>query len=134
MLPSAPGCRLSRPIPRKLILATPSCSPRLRPGTVAATPCKSLIPLRSSSDDVIAVIASGTFCRDSERFCAVTTMSPTSPRLAPAVARSEEHTSELQSLMRISYAVFCLKKKNNKQTQHKNKQYRTTHINKETTN
>src|SRR3546814_10380864 len=32
--------------------------------------------------------------------------------LAPgAVRRSEEHTSELQSLMRISYAVFCLKKK-----------------------
>src|SRR3546814_2444071 len=29
------------------------------------------------------------------------------------VARSEEHTSELQSLMRISYAVFCLKKKTN---------------------
>src|SRR3546814_2944847 len=29
--------------------------------------------------------------------------------------RSEEHTSELQSLMRISYAVFCLKKKNNQQ-------------------
>src|SRR3546814_8788590 len=31
--------------------------------------------------------------------------------------RSEEHTSELQSLMRISYAVFCLKKKRAKQTQ-----------------
>src|SRR3546814_7526439 len=31
--------------------------------------------------------------------------------LADAVRRSEEHTSELQSLMRISYAVFCLKKK-----------------------
>src|SRR3546814_4349013 len=30
--------------------------------------------------------------------------------------RSEEHTSELQSLMRISYAVFCLKKKNKKTT------------------
>src|SRR3546814_6238774 len=30
--------------------------------------------------------------------------------------RSEEHTSELQSLMRISYAVFCLKKKNIKKT------------------
>src|SRR3546814_3534398 len=29
------------------------------------------------------------------------------------LVRSEEHTSELQSLMRISYAVFCLKKKNN---------------------
>src|SRR3546814_995151 len=33
--------------------------------------------------------------------------------LATGVARSEEHTSELQSLMRISYAVFCLKKKKN---------------------
>src|SRR3546814_8639072 len=31
----------------------------------------------------------------------------------PLVCRSEEHTSELQSLMRISYAVFCLKQKNN---------------------
>src|SRR3546814_6634190 len=31
-----------------------------------------------------------------------------------ALARSEEHTSELQSLMRISYAVFCLKKKKTK--------------------
>src|SRR3546814_9171833 len=30
---------------------------------------------------------------------------------APSMMRSEEHTSELQSLMRISYAVFCLKKK-----------------------
>src|SRR3546814_7363298 len=36
------------------------------------------------------------------------------------VGRSEEHTSELQSLMRISYAVFCLKKKNN--TYRKNKE------------
>src|SRR3546814_3906479 len=35
---------------------------------------------------------------------------PETPR-----SRSEEHTSELQSLMRISYAVFCLKKKNNEQ-------------------
>src|SRR3546814_7495713 len=34
--------------------------------------------------------------------------------------RSEEHTSELQSLMRISYAVFCLKKKNNTCTHNTN--------------
>src|SRR3546814_7778282 len=34
-----------------------------------------------------------------------------------AASRSEEHTSELQSLMRISYAVFCLKKKNTKHQQ-----------------
>src|SRR3546814_1241300 len=39
------------------------------------------------------------------------------------VARSEEHTSELQSLMRISYAVFCLKKKKKSTS---NKYYRTT--------
>src|SRR3546814_2920879 len=35
--------------------------------------------------------------------------------------RSEEHTSELQSLMRISYAVFCLKKKRKKRYNHSNK-------------
>src|SRR3546814_4950464 len=34
----------------------------------------------------------------------------------PPCQRSEEHTSELQSLMRISYAVFCLKKKNSNPT------------------
>src|SRR3546814_5896710 len=34
------------------------------------------------------------------------------------LARSEEHTSELQSLMRISYAVFCLKKKNKEKPPH----------------
>src|SRR3546814_4524796 len=37
---------------------------------------------------------------------------PDTIRFNDALARSEEHTSELQSLMRISYAVFCLKKKN----------------------
>src|SRR3546814_5130257 len=35
------------------------------------------------------------------------------------IKRSEEHTSELQSLMRISYAVFCLKKKKTKKPIHK---------------
>src|SRR3546814_7788447 len=37
-----------------------------------------------------------------------------------AAVRSEEHTSELQSLMRISYAVFCLKKKKQKKTTKQN--------------
>src|SRR3546814_5338556 len=45
------------------------------------------------------------------------------PRRQPAPGlsargRSEEHTSELQSLMRISYAVFCLKKKTNRNNEH----------------
>src|SRR3546814_7500680 len=39
----------------------------------------------------------------------------------PAGRRSEEHTSELQSLMRISYAVFCLKKKQTQNTTRTNK-------------
>src|SRR3546814_10378178 len=38
-------------------------------------------------------------------------------------ARSEEHTSELQSLMRISYAVFCLKKKKKNHSTNHNTQY-----------
>src|SRR3546814_4919230 len=38
-------------------------------------------------------------------------------RIGAAFQRSEEHTSELQSLMRISYAVFCLKKKTNTKQQ-----------------
>src|SRR3546814_3933396 len=40
-------------------------------------------------------------------------------------SRSEEHTSELQSLMRISYAVFCLKKKNKTNAQIHNQNKRT---------
>src|SRR3546814_7183734 len=43
-----------------------------------------------------------------------------------ASLRSEEHTSELQSLMRISYAVFCLKKKK-KQATDKTNDHETTH-------
>src|SRR3546814_5931343 len=44
------------------------------------------------------------------------TVKLTLSRMTAPPRRSEEHTSELQSLMRISYAVFCLKKKNKKQT------------------
>src|SRR3546814_2322056 len=46
-------------------------------------------------------------------------------RVRVAAGRSEEHTSELQSLMRISYAVFCLKKK--KQTHTMKSSYHTNH-------
>src|SRR3546814_9005217 len=42
---------------------------------------------------------------------------------AGRIRRSEEHTSELQSLMRISYAVFCLKKKKTNKPKYKNKTY-----------
>src|SRR3546814_6979743 len=48
----------------------------------------------------------------------VLTPRPSFPRKRES-SRSEEHTSELQSLMRISYAVFCLKKKKKQQNLHK---------------
>src|SRR3546814_10204791 len=52
----------------------------------------------------------------------ILSLSPAQPvPCGAAVIRSEEHTSELQSLMRISYAVFCLQKKN------PNHKYHTTH-------
>src|SRR3546814_4405821 len=43
--------------------------------------------------------------------------------------RSEEHTSELQSLMRISYAVFCLKKKKNNYKNNRHYKYYILHLN-----
>src|SRR3546814_8376693 len=50
----------------------------------------------------------------------------------PRIDRSEEHTSDLQSLMRTSYAVFCLKKKNThkqvKKTRRNRQQHRTLNI------
>src|SRR3546814_9430376 len=57
---------------------------------------------------------------------------PVRPRAASRSARpdvslrSEEHTSELQSLMRISYAVFCLKKKTTTPTAHQTRNHITT--------
>src|SRR3546814_3583990 len=56
-------------------------------------------------------------------------------RYAQRAQRSEEHTSELQSLMRISYAVFCLKKKKEKRhnQQHKSSTHQNTTNTKRTT-
>src|SRR3546814_9752203 len=65
---------------------------------------------------------------------------PSLPGLAPSApqpssmatrvkgSRSEEHTSELQSLMRISYAVFCLKKKTSTSTDSQNRSNNTNQI------
>src|SRR3546814_8392085 len=57
------------------------------------------------------------------------TLAPIWVRKTPKKERSEEHTSELQSLMRISYAVFCLKKKNER----KNDKHKDQHTEKATT-
>src|SRR3546814_4540342 len=87
----------------------PSGAPRREQTGAASTqvehplrPCSCPPPLQSASSPGLA---SGCFPWGCSRRCR---RSSSSPRRA----RSEEHTSELQSLMRISYAVFCLKKKN----------------------
>src|SRR3546814_9383481 len=51
-------------------------------------------------------------CDQTDRKALIACLAP-NRRVEVFVNRSEEHTSELQSLMRISYAVFCLKKKTN---------------------
>src|SRR3546814_6860740 len=71
------------------------------------------------------------FVRRDRRLCGISADQRNLVREAAHVSRSEEHTSELQSLMRISYAVFCLKKKNTsdyiKKTQNKHKKCATKH-------
>src|SRR3546814_5755033 len=62
---------------------------------------RSTLASRGVSDARISCVASDSDCEVADS-CGET-----------AAVRSEEHTSELQSLMRISYAVFCLKKNNN---------------------
>src|SRR3546814_8352013 len=74
-------------------------------------------PTRRSSDLRRSI---GRWCSRWQIVSPISTSSmPTTAQTSPAVTsstRSEEHTSELQSLMRISYAVFCLKKRNTQQT------------------
>src|SRR3546814_7777183 len=62
--------------------------------------------------------ATPTYSGGSPTSCTASPALPTGLNL-DATTRSEEHTSELQSLMRITYAAFWLKKKNNKQPTHK---------------
>src|SRR3546814_4945392 len=79
------------------------------PDHVRAEPCDSSDRVRNGRDDVAGIV---------EQRCRVHAPSIQRPRFGACrnvvclPLRSEEHTYELQSLMRISYAVFCLKKKN----------------------
>src|SRR3546814_4474182 len=73
---------------------------------------------RGTSPQWIMLIQNPQFCRRAGRTWRPSQPTPFRDRRRPRPSRSEEHTSELQSLMRISYAVFCLKKKKNKTNQH----------------
>src|SRR3546814_5873460 len=77
----------------------------------------------STMPDLVKLVGSAGIPSKSSKKKAVTQSSKA------ASSRSEEHTSELQSLMRISYAVFCLKKK--KYTEGRNRDDRHTTLNNE---
>src|SRR3546814_8719953 len=66
-----------------------------------------------------------TACSETARLTPISSPARAIIGTTPEVERSEEHTSELQSLMRISYAVFCLKKKKiNKQQRNPNHKHK----------
>src|SRR3546814_7341778 len=88
------------------------------------TELRTLEDAMAGADVCMGLSAKGAFTRDMIRAMAphpiIFAMANPDPEITPeevaeirddAIVRSEEHTSELQSLMRISYAVFCLKKK-----------------------
>src|SRR3546814_10522209 len=90
---------------RRFFLNTRILSPRVCSTTSPATQTPS-----TKGEPDLAPAPSPNIRTDSKA-----TTSPASPSsFSTTITRSEEHTSELQSLMRISYAVFCLKKKKNK--------------------
>src|SRR3546814_16889340 len=81
-----------------------------------STRTDTLFPYTTLFRSVRATSAPRVCCANRWRAKSTSTLKP--PLAVPdhAAIRSEEHTSELQSLMRISYAVFCLKKKKRSQT------------------
>src|SRR3546814_9349309 len=80
-------------------------------------------PLRAEMDEIASIRLPAVLHWDLTHFVVLKAVKRTlsGPRYivhdpARGIVRSEEHTSELQSLMRISYAVFCLKKKTKQKT------------------
>src|SRR3546814_6510315 len=86
-----------------------------RPRAIAPRTARVTVRVSSSELAVVADTAGVTPLSDAIRRAALGRRSPGNTRIPPVNAdawqRSEEHTSELQSLMRISYAVFCLQQK-----------------------
>src|SRR3546814_2281573 len=104
-------CPTVQRVPRDWVIAA-SCGNH-RAGSVSqagATPPTVLDPLQHRIDPGVGDVAP-TCGASIERLSRAQADHPAATRRRLVIARSEEHTSELQSLMRHSYAVFCLKKK-----------------------
>src|SRR3546814_1355578 len=94
------GARGAIPATGGKIIPAPSATPPANPEPASGPPAwAKAMKDHQASTSFIEILAS----------CAVAPIYCTA-RAACCTVRSEEHTSELQSLMRISYAVFCLKK------------------------
>src|SRR3546814_2315741 len=94
--------------------------------TESSAPAESPATISSSADRLVSIKVGGGLSR--LFFVHSSTSYPDSPgtfqsRMRMSKVRSEEHTSELQSLMRISYAVFCLKKKKEQHGTHNYQSY-----------
>src|SRR3546814_8938445 len=109
---SVPARKVSRIAPKPARKLTQSV--RSSPMTLPAT-APTMISMRATETATRIEMIEASRARPSQTADASHTFS----------IRSEEHTSELQSLMRISYAVFCLKKKTHKKTKKKQTQHKT---------
>src|SRR3546814_9682030 len=113
---SMSSCLIALPVTSLALLAMLRISMKLIPASTWKLPsfCASLTPRPTSLMTILPSSDSTTSVSTSKLNCSVTELS-----LSSHSTRSEEHTSELQSLMRITYAVFCFKKKNKKHNHHK---------------
>src|SRR3546814_6335755 len=101
--------------------------PRPEPGTLATSAAAAIsqgnVTLQHRRENAASITRrSPTYSSSSSKSASRSALMSSSAKRAPS--RSEEHTSELQSLMRISYAVFCLTKKN--KFSHKTETHTTT--------
>src|SRR3546814_6317902 len=89
------------------------CSPILGAWTIPLTQDRTSIRTNKEHNCVLFGLIAPSTAASARRNCrACADCRAGLPKCPPTRRRSEEHTSELQSLMRISYAVFCLTKKN----------------------
>src|SRR3546814_3146352 len=108
------------PVPERVFWWAPDFSRRIRASESEAAEHLVHLMRAAVTDRMVADVPLGAFLSGGVDSSAVVALMAEAS--AKAVKRSEEHTSELQSLMRISYAVFCLKKKTNNKTN-----YQTRH-------
>src|SRR3546814_2869549 len=121
--PAVTSADCGPPQPASSSAADAGSSLRLPPGTLDRRPLHRSIAAKAVGIFWLASCGNG---RSARWFLTRRAFPARNYRSADPVGRSEEHTSELQSLMRISYAVFCLKKKKHREDTQKKHTYAYT--------